>query len=103
MSETAPALTELAQHPDCLELDLLALDDAQSRTRLEPFARQPGVTLRCGDLTRYEDVLPCVKDTEIIRTSGGHHFDGNYEALGDRILSGLSVRLQKNNAGSVKK
>ena len=47
--------------------------------------------------------LPCVKDTEIIRTSGGHHFDGNYEALGDRILSGLSVRLQKNNAGSVKK
>ena len=60
------ALTELAQHPDCLELVLLALDDAQSRTRLEPFARQPGVTLRCGDLTRYEDVLPCVKDANII-------------------------------------
>ena len=60
------ALTELVQHPDCLELVLLALDDAQSRARLEPFARQPGVTLRYGDLTRYEDVLPCVKDANII-------------------------------------
>ena len=60
------ALTELVKHPDCLELVLLALNDAQSHARLDPFAKLPGVTLRYGDLTRYEDVLPCVKDTDII-------------------------------------
>ena len=29
---------------------------------------------------------------EVIRTSGGHHFDGNYGALAQRILDGLRQR-----------
>ena len=29
---------------------------------------------------------------EIIRTSGGHHFDGDYEALARRILHGVERR-----------
>jgi type IV secretory pathway VirJ component len=29
---------------------------------------------------------------EVIRTQGGHHFDRNYEALTDRIMSGLTRR-----------
>ena len=29
---------------------------------------------------------------EVIRTSGGHHFDGNYDALAQRILDGLRQR-----------
>ena len=60
------ALTELVEHLDRLELVLLTLDDEQSRARLAPFAKMPGVTLRYGDLTRYEDVLPCVKDVDLI-------------------------------------
>ena len=42
--------------------------------------------------------LPCTKGLEIIKTTGGHHFDGEYEKIGDRILSGLFQRLRiKNN------
>jgi len=29
---------------------------------------------------------------EVVRTSGGHHFDGDYAALSERILAGLSRR-----------
>jgi type IV secretory pathway VirJ component len=29
---------------------------------------------------------------EVIRTTGGHHFDGNYGALAQRILDGLRHR-----------
>jgi type IV secretory pathway VirJ component len=30
---------------------------------------------------------------EVVRTEGGHHFDGNYEALATRILLGLKQRI----------
>ena len=29
---------------------------------------------------------------EVIRTAGGHHFDGNYSALAQRILDGVHQR-----------
>ncbi|WP_442578625.1 virulence factor family protein [Mesorhizobium sp. ASY16-5R] len=29
---------------------------------------------------------PALKDTTVVKTSGGHHFDGNYEALGQQFL-----------------
>ena len=35
---------------------------------------------------------PAMKGAELVRTSGGHHFDGNYEALADRILAGVAAR-----------
>jgi type IV secretory pathway VirJ component len=33
-----------------------------------------------------------ISDAEIIRTSGGHHFDGDYPRLAKRIVDGLSRR-----------
>jgi type IV secretory pathway VirJ component len=42
-----------------------------------------------------EDETACrsVQGTaEVIRTTGGHHFDGNYGALAQRILDGFSRR-----------
>ncbi|MFZ0890732.1 MAG: AcvB/VirJ family lysyl-phosphatidylglycerol hydrolase [Candidatus Binataceae bacterium] len=34
---------------------------------------------------------------EVIRTSGGHHFGGNYEALADRILTGFRRRATESS------
>ena len=31
-------------------------------------------------------------DAEVIRTTGGHHFDGDYDALADKLISGLRRR-----------
>jgi type IV secretory pathway VirJ component len=42
-----------------------------------------------------EDTLcrePQLKDAEIIRTAGGHHFDGDYDALARTILEGAKRR-----------
>jgi type IV secretory pathway VirJ component len=35
---------------------------------------------------------PALEGAEIVRTSGGHHFDGDYEALARRILEGAERR-----------
>ncbi|MGH7287417.1 MAG: AcvB/VirJ family lysyl-phosphatidylglycerol hydrolase [Myxococcota bacterium] len=35
---------------------------------------------------------PALAGAEIIRTEGGHHFDGDYEALAERILAGAERR-----------
>src|SRR6185312_8273032 len=32
---------------------------------------------------------------EVVKTSGGHHFNGDYAALADKIISGLARRLDK--------
>jgi type IV secretory pathway VirJ component len=36
--------------------------------------------------------LPALAAAEVIRTSGGHHFDGDYEALAQRVLDGIDKR-----------
>jgi type IV secretory pathway VirJ component len=36
---------------------------------------------------------PELAAAEIVRTPGGHHFDGNYAALAERILAGARTRL----------
>jgi len=36
--------------------------------------------------------LPALASAEIIRTTGGHHFDGDYAALAARILDGIARR-----------
>nr|WP_298093901.1 AcvB/VirJ family lysyl-phosphatidylglycerol hydrolase [uncultured Shinella sp.] len=45
-----------------------------------------------------EDDDPCptlkASGVESIAIEGGHHFDGDYEALADRIIAGLKARLQ---------
>ena len=44
-----------------------------------------------------DDACPTLKDTpvEIIPVDGGHHFDGDYEALAKRITDGLTKRLKR--------
>jgi type IV secretory pathway VirJ component len=37
-------------------------------------------------------LLPSKDKVEIIRTSGGHHFDNDYGALARRILDGFRQR-----------
>jgi type IV secretory pathway VirJ component len=56
----------------------------------------PGV-LQCFYGEEEEDSLcpaPELKDAEIIQTGGGHHFDGDYAALAEKILRGALRRLQ---------
>ena len=38
---------------------------------------------------------PAVARAEVIRTAGGHHFDGNYVGLADRILAGAERRMPR--------
>lgn len=44
-----------------------------------------------------EDACPTLKDkgVEIVALEGGHHFDGDYQALGLRIINSLKERLAK--------
>ncbi|MEP9396845.1 AcvB/VirJ family lysyl-phosphatidylglycerol hydrolase [Mesorhizobium sp. KR2-14] len=35
------------------------------------------------------------RKVEVVKTSGGHHFNGDYAALADKIISGLTRRLDK--------
>ncbi len=48
-------------------------------SRLQCFYGEKETDTACPDLPAGAD---------LVRTSGGHHFDGNYSALADRILSG---------------
>lgn len=43
-----------------------------------------------------DDPCPTLKSSGVqsIGIEGGHHFDGDYEALADRIIQGLKVRLR---------
>ena len=36
--------------------------------------------------------LPALAGAEVIRTAGGHHFDGDYRALAQRVLDGIEKR-----------
>ncbi len=51
--------------------------------RLQCFYGEDDDEAACASLDRR---------AEIVRTTGGHHFDGDYEALARRILSGLKLR-----------
>lgn len=58
--------------------------------------RVPGALIQCFYGEDEDDtVCPRLaeKGVESIRTSGGHHFDGDYDALAERILGGLGKRL----------
>ena len=39
------------------------------------------------------------RGVEVIRTTGGHHFNGDYEALARRILAGFKRRLAASSSG----
>ena len=54
------------------------------------LARLAGVAVQCfygEEETTTGCTLPELRGAEIIRTTGGHHFDGDYAALAKRILA----------------
>jgi type IV secretory pathway VirJ component len=78
----------------------------------DPYAKGPLVLpeLLRIDLARVQCVYgdeeadslcraPELAEAEIIRTGGGHHFDGDYAALAQRILDGLRRRAGKDGEG----
>jgi type IV secretory pathway VirJ component len=55
------------------------------------LARLDGVAVQCfygAEETDTGCTLPELKGAQIVRTTGGHHFDGDYAALARRILAG---------------
>ena len=62
--DTRPTAPELARLPPGLVQCFYGADDADSACQ-----------------------LPELKGAELIRTEGGHHFDGNYEALANAIMA----------------
>jgi type IV secretory pathway VirJ component len=61
--------------PELLRLDL---------ARVQCFYGEQEEQTLCPD--------PALAGAEIVRTGGGHHFDGDYEALAKRILDGAERR-----------
>ena len=53
--------------------------------RTQCFYGQDEKDSACPDLAQ--------RGAEVIRTTGGHHFDGDYEALARRILAGFERRV----------
>jgi type IV secretory pathway VirJ component len=62
---------------------------------LPEILRQPLSLFQCFYGADEQDTLcraPVFAGAEIIRTSGGHHFGGNYPALAEKILAGAARR-----------
>lgn len=60
---------------------------------LPELVRIPPSLIQCFYGVEEEDTactLPELKGAQLVRTAGGHHFDGNYEALADAILTSAS-------------
>lgn len=60
---------------------------------LPEVQRIPAAIVQCFYGDEEEDTLcrdPALAATQIVKTEGGHHFDGDYEALARRILDGIA-------------
>ena len=61
------------------------------------IARIDPALLQCFYGAEEEATSPCpalaARGAEVFRTAGGHHFDGNYQALAQDVLTGLDRRL----------
>lgn len=70
--------------------------DVKSDYPVLPELQQLDLTrVQCFYGEEEEDTLcrsPELKNAEVIRTSGGHHFDGDYSKLADLILKGITMR-----------
>jgi type IV secretory pathway VirJ component len=63
---------------------------------LPELSKIPASMLQCYYGQDEEDTLcPAegARGAEVIRTAGGHHFDGNYDALAEDILAGFKARV----------
>jgi type IV secretory pathway VirJ component len=71
-------------------------DDDSGRPTLPDLRKLDQSTIQCiyGE---EDDDAACQRlansGAEVIRTAGSHHFDGDYDALADRIMAGLKRRL----------
>jgi type IV secretory pathway VirJ component len=64
---------------------------------LPEILRQPLGLFQCFYGEKEEDTLctaPELAGAELIRTGGGHHFDGDYTALAEKIIEGARRRLK---------
>lgn len=69
--------------------------DDTSPAVLPEVQRIAPALLQCFYGEEEEDTIcrePALSGVEIVRTTGGHHFDGNYHALAERILDGRGLR-----------
>ncbi len=74
---------------------------SDARPTLPELAKIDGREVQCIYGADEDDTAcPGLKGTpvEVIETAGGHHFDGNYQALADTIMAGLRKRLQASPA-----
>ncbi len=68
--------------------------DKDSQPTLPELAKIPGTLVQCF-YGADDDDAACAqapKDVQVIRTRGGHHFDGNYPKLADQIIAGTGQR-----------
>jgi type IV secretory pathway VirJ component len=80
----------------------LGRTDADAPEVLPELLRMDLARLQCVYGRDERDTLctnPALAGAEIIATAGGHHFDGNYTGLADRILAGAARRLQRDDGG----
>jgi type IV secretory pathway VirJ component len=64
---------------------------------LPEVERFPAGLLQCVYGEDEEDTIcrdPALAGAEVVRTTGGHHFDGDYRSLADRIASAARRRAQ---------
>lgn len=59
-------LTELLQNQDHLSLTLLVRDTPADHDKIKDLIGSPGLTVIWGDLTNYDDVYACVKQSDLI-------------------------------------
>jgi type IV secretory pathway VirJ component len=68
---------------------------ADSRPTAPELARIPPELVQCFYGAEEDDTactLPELEGAELVRTPGGHHFDGDYGKLADAILAGMARR-----------
>lgn len=56
----------LSSHPGQRQVVVLALPTPRDHAVLDPLAGTPGLEVRWGDLTRYADVEPCVREADLV-------------------------------------
>jgi type IV secretory pathway VirJ component len=70
---------------------------------LSSVGRSVAAPARCSSIavsSAERKLGPDGTEVEVVRTEGGHHFDGDYEALAAKILAGAKQRMQRGAAGS---
>lgn len=74
----------LGQEPDATAPEVLPALLKLDLSRVQCFYGEDEESSLCR--------LPALAGAEVIRTAGGHHFDGDYAALAQRVLDGIAKR-----------